>query len=393
MFKRLLLFCLCFLMSSNVDRKTPLMTFITEADIISRSMVSETARDGAQWPRYDNDRRAYFRIEAPDAKEVLVHCMGSDMVMQQGDKGYWYGVSRPLPVGFHLYRYIVDGEHAVDSNSRVYCGWKGGVNGIEIPEGPSGDYYRLRDVPHGRLNDFEYYSSVEQCQRHCYVYTPADYDITGARRYPVLYLQHGMRENEHAWAEQGKVSQIMDNLIAERVCQPMIVVMDSGNIGMSFFDYIQEHPNATELDFGADFIPIMTEDLIPSIDNAFRTLADKGHRAMAGTSLGGRQTFDITIPHPELFAYIGTFSASFLFGPEQLGMVYDKVFTRPKDFNSKVKVLFFGCGSEEDYGTKAMSDRLIEMGIDNIYYCSEGTGHEWLTWRRCLKAFLPTLFK
>ena len=114
---------------------------------------------------------------------------------------------------------------------------------------------------------------------------------------------------------------------------------------------------------------------------------------MAGTSLGGRQTFEVTLRHPELFAYIGTFSGSFYFGPEQLGMVYDKVFTRPEDFNSKVKVLFLGCGSDEDFGTRAMSDRLTEMGIANTYYCSEGTGHEWLTWRRCLKAFVPLLFR
>lgn len=391
MLKRLLIFCMCFLASGKTNK--PRQVIITEADIISRSKVSETAREGAQWPRFDDSRRAYFRIEAPEAKEVVVHCMGSDMLMQQGDKGCWYGVSRPLPEGFHLYRYIVDGEHAVDSESRVYCGWRGGVNGIEIPEGPCGDYYRIQDVPHGRLNDFEYYSSVEQRQRHCYVYTPADYDASGARRYPVLYLQHGMRENERAWAEQGKVGEIMDNLIAERVCRPMIVVLDSGNIGMSLFNYIQEHPKATELDFGADFIPIMTNDLIPSIDSAFRTISDRGHRAMAGTSLGGRQTFEVTLRHPELFAYIGTFSGSFYFGPEQLGMVYDKVFTRPEDFNSKVKVLFLGCGSDEDFGTRAMSDRLTEMGIANTYYCSEGTGHEWLTWRRCLKAFVPLLFR
>jgi enterochelin esterase-like enzyme len=369
------------------------MAFIAEVDILSRSMVSETSKDGEEWPRYDSERRGYFRLYAPEATEVVVHCMGSDFQMQKGEKGYWYGVSRPLPVGFHLYRYYADGEYAVDGSSRLYCGWKGGVNAIEIPEGPSGDFYRVQRVAHGRLNDFEYYSSVEGRQRHSYVYTPADYDASSVRRYPVLYLQHGMRENEHAWAEQGKLSQIMDNLIATKACEPMIVVLDSGNIGLSYYDYTLEHPGVTESDYGSDFLPIMIKDLIPAIDSAFRTRGTREQRAMAGTSIGGRQTLDLALQHPEWFAYIGTFSGSFAFGPEQLDAVYNRTFTDADAFNSRLKVFFFGCGSNEDYNTEAISDRLTEMGIHNQFYCSDGTGHEWLTWRRCLSAFVPLLFK
>ncbi len=393
MLKRLLLFCLCILMSDKVDRETPWTSFITEVDILSRSMVSETAVEGKEWPRYDRGRQGYFRLYAPDASDVVLRCMGSDIQMHKGAKGYWYGVSRPLPLGFHLYRYVVDGEHALDGSSRVYCGWKGGINAIEIPEGQEGSYYRVQEVPHGRLNDFSYYSTSSGHQRHSFVYTPAGYDRSGGRRYPVLYLQHGMRENEHAWAEQGRLSEIMDNLIAEGLCQPMIVVLDSGNIGMSYFDYSLEHPDVTEYEYVTEFLPIMTQDLIPAVDSAYRTIGSRDHRAMAGTSLGGRQTLDMAIHHPECFSYIGTFSGSFTFSPNQMETVYDRAFTDADRFNSQLKVFFFGCGSEEDYDTDAICERLSDLGIRHQFYCSEGTGHEWLTWRRCLKAFVPLLFK
>ena len=369
------------------------MAALTEADIICRTRVVENAAEGEQWPRYANDRCVFFRLEAPDAKEVTIRCMGCDIGMNKGLDGAWYGVSRPLPLGFHLFRYIVDGEKRIDSLIHTYCGWKGDIHAIEIPEGKEGDYYRDQNVAHGKIEDFEYHSSVENQTRHCYVYTPSDYHREVGRRYPVLYLQHGMREDERAWVEQGHVRQIMDNLIASGACKPMLVVMDSGNIGESLFDFLEEHPDAKEKDFGATFVPILIHDLIPAIDSAFHTIGDSDHRAMAGTSLGGQQTLDATLPHPGFFAYIGTFSGAFNFDAKETRYIYDKIFTRPEIFNQRVKVFFFGCGSREDYGTKDLCDSLNEKGIHNQYYCSEGTGHEWLTWRRCLREFVPLLFR
>lgn len=368
------------------------MAAVTKTDIISRTKVADNAVAGEEWPRYDSDRRVYFRAEFPDAKEVLVRCMDSDIELGKGYDGAWYGVGRPLPLGFHLFRYIVDGEVRLDSSLHTYCGWQGGIHAIEIPEGSEGDYYREQNVPHGRIEDFKYLSSVEDSTRHCFVYTPSDYH-QGNRRYPVLYLQHGMREDERAWVVQGHVQQIMDNLIASGACRPMLVVMDSGNIDMGFIAFMESHPGAKDEDFGASFVSVLLQDLIPAIDSAYRTYADGDHRAMAGTSMGGKQTLDATLPHPELFAYIGTFSGAFGFRAEQLTGVYDKVFTRPEEFNERVKVFFFGCGSGEDYGTEGISNRLTELGVRNQYYCSEGTGHEWLTWRRCLREFVPLLFK
>ena len=393
--KRLITFCLLFLISMAAGRERPWLWFLTEADMISRSQLSETALEGSEWPRYDSLGRAFFRLKAPEAKKVVLMSMESyyKVELQKGDNGYWYGVSQPMPLGFHLYRYYVDDSLRMDDCTSLYSGWEGGINAIELPEGHEGNYYRRQDVAHGQLHDFVYYSTVEKRQRHSYVYTPASYEQSVNRRYPVLYLQHGMREDERAWAVQGRVCDIMDNMIASGACKEMIVVLDSGNIGMTYQDYNKLHPEVTWQDYGAEFESIMVEDLIPSVDRTFRTYADSLHRAISGNSLGGRQTLDIVCRHPGLFAYVSTFSGSFHFDVSQLPAVYGGVFSNPGAFNSRVKLFFFGCGSCERMGTKDYCDRLREMGIHTHYYCSEGTAHEWLTWRRCLRELLPLLFK
>lgn len=153
------------------------------------------------------------------------------------------------------------------------------------------------------------------------------------------------------------------------------------------------NPAITRDDFGASFTPILLQDIMPTIDREFRTLSDREYRAMAGLSWGGYQTLQTTLPNLDRFAYIGTFSGALLPNGEMLKTVFDGAFADSKEFNRKVKAFFFGVGSEENFGLKNISDDLTQMGINNTFYLSEGTAHEWLTWRRCLKRFLPLLFK
>lgn len=353
--------------------------------------VSETALFQREYPRVDTQRRAWFRLYAPQASEVKVDCRAV-YSMEKDPDGWWYGHTEPLAVGFHFYNFLVDGATVTDPDSDTYCGSYGRSSAVEIPEGPEGDYYRPHEVPHGQVRSVVYYSSFQGDYRRCMVYTPAGYDHSLTQRYPVLYLQHGMCEDETGWARQGKVNHIMDNLIAEGRCKPMIVVMDSGDCGIPFRPKKGQDPNKAREAFGATFPKILIQDIIPFIDKEFRTLSDREHRAMAGLSWGGHQTLETTLENLDQFAWIGTFSGALFLRGDDLPKIHGGVFADPAAFNRKVHAFFIGVGSEEGDGLKRLSDSFTQYGIRNQYYVSPGTAHEWLTWRRCLKEFAPSLF-
>lgn len=171
----------------------------------------------------------------------------------------------------------------------------------------------------------------------------------------------------------------------------MIVVMESGDVEVGFRPRPGKDVNEERNLYGSSFATLMINDLIPEVDETFRTYTDREHRAMAGLSWGGKQTFDITLTNLDKFAYIGGFSGA-IFGVD-VKTAFNGVFTDAKAFNKKVHYLFLGCGTEENMGTEALVKSLRGMGINVDYYVSQGTAHEWLTWRRCLNEFIPHLFK
>ncbi len=346
--------------------------------------------NGADYPRIGSDRRVHFRVHAPDAQKVEISFRGE---MTKEADGYWSLVSKePEVVGFHYYQIIIDGVSTADPNGKPFFGMGKWVSGIEIPE-QGVDYYKPKNVPHGLVSESWYYSNVRKEWRHCFVYTPPGYDKNANKKYPVLYLQHGMGENETSWSNQGKMNFILDNLIAEGKAVPMIVVMDNGNIEV-FRTAPGETPNDARAKFGADFTPILLNEIIPHIESNFRVYTDRENRAMAGLSWGGLQTFNITLNNLDKFAYIGGFSGAGQIDLNQLDKAYNGVFKDPKAFNDKIHVFFLGIGSEErPERTKNLSDGLKAAGINNIYYESPGTAHEFLTWRRCLNEFAPLIFK
>lgn len=351
---------------------------------------AETALPGYDFPMVDSQRRAYFAVAAPQAKKVQVDICGKKYDMQRDGKGVWTAVTDPLVVGFHYYFLIVDGVQVVDPASDTFFGCCRQAGGIEIPEGPEGDYYRPQQgVPHGQVRSVYYYATATSEWRHAIVYTPADYETSKAKtRYPVLYLQHGMGEDETGWSRQGRMQHIMDNLIYKGEAVPMIVVMESGDVKAPFPG---GDNSAGRSRYGATFYKVMTHDLIPYIDSNFRTLTDRDHRAMAGLSWGGHQTFDLVMANMDKFSWMGAFSGA-IFGLD-INTTYDGAFTRPDEFNKKINYLFLSCGSEENFGTGKLAMELRDAGIELDYYVSEGTHHEWLTWRRALKEFVPHLFK
>ncbi len=346
---------------------------------------------GAEYPRVGEDGRTYFKIYAPDAKSVEISFRGE---MEKDDEGFWTLTSKePEVVGFHYYQIIIDGVSTADPNGKPFFGMGKWVSGIEIPE-KNGDYYKpQKDVAKGVVSETWYYSDVRMEWRRSFVYTPAEYDKNPEKKYPVLYLQHGMGENETSWANQGRMNFIMDNLISDGSATPMIVVMDNGNIE-NFNVRTGEDPNVARSRFGADFEQILLNEIIPHIESNYRVLTDRENRAMAGLSWGGLQTFNITLNNLDKFSYIGGFSGAGRIDTNQLDAAYNGVFKDPKAFNEKVHVFFLGIGSEENPGrTKSLSDSLKNAGINNVYYESPGTAHEFLTWRRCLKEFVPLIFK
>jgi len=355
------------------------------------AMTAPTTVPGNEFPKVDANGCEYFSLMAPDAQKVQVDCGGKKYDMQKNDKGVWTGKTNPLMVGFHYYSLIVDGVSFADPASESFFGCCRMSSGIEIPEGKEGDYYRPQQVPHGQVRSCVYYSTITGKYRRCMVYTPAEYDTKTNKRYPVLYLQHGMGEDETGWSTQGFMYNIMDNLIASGKCVPMLVVMDSGDVKAPFVPAKGQSREDAMATYGLSFEKVIIKDLIPTIDKQFRTLTDRDHRAMAGLSWGGHQTFDVTLTNLDKFAYIGGFSPA-IFGLDAKTS-YNGIFTNAISFNKKVHYMFLGVGSEENMGTKGVVDALKGAGINVHYYESPGTFHEWLTWRRCLKEFVPNIFK
>ena len=357
-------------------------------DVPADAFIAETTVPGNDFPKVDKQGRAYFRLRAPEAEKVVVDICGKKYDMQRGENGVWYAVTDPLPVGFHYYFMIIGGVSFIDPATETFFGCNREAGGIEIPEGSEGNYYRpQQDIAHGQVRSIYYYAQSTGEWRHAMVYTPAEYE-SGKKRYPVLYLQHGMGEDETGWSKQGHIQHIMDNLIAAKQAVPMIVVMESGDIKAPFRGGDNRQGRSQ---YGASFYKVMINDLIPYIDSQFRTLTDRDNRAMAGLSWGGHQTFDLVFNNMDKFAWVGTFSGA-IFGID-VKTAYNGVFTNADEFNKKINYMYMNWGSDDFIKSGDIVKGLQEMGIKVKGEQSEGTGHEWLTWRRGLNEFVPHLFK
>jgi len=364
---------------------------------------------GAEYPRVDSALRAQFRVKAPNATKVTVNFWSLPKVeMTKQPDGFWTATTPPLVPGFHYYTLLIDGAEFTDLNSHAFFGGGKDASGIEIPEAGS-TYYLPQDVPHGQVREIWYYSTVTGNWRHALVYTPPDYDARTSARYPVLYLQHGGGEDETGWIRQAHANFIMDNLLASGSCKPMLIVMAYGyaeRAGHPLPDLKGKPFGSPEMmramqEMAAAFEDDMTEVLIPYIDSHFRTIADRDHRAMAGLSMGGMQTFQVTFDHLDLFSYIGGFSGAagpLVLGNEKLDpkTAFHGALADPAAFAKRVHLLWLGVGTEEPArmreGLLRLHTSLEEAKIQHVFYQSPGTAHEWQTWRRDLKDFAPRLF-
>jgi enterochelin esterase-like enzyme len=364
---------------------------------------------GAPYPRVDSKGRVEVRLKAPEATKVRLNFWSGpkvDMVKQPD--GVWSVITKPLVPGLHYYMLIVDGVEMADVGSRAFFGGGKYASAVEVPE-PGATFYAINDVPHGQVREVWYFSKVTGSWRHALVYAPPGYDEKTTVRYPVLYLQHGGGVDETGWVRQGHANFILDNLIASGKAKPMLVVMAYGyarRAGQAAPDLAGRPPGAPEFrksmqEMMAAFEADVTEALIPFIDKTFRTIPDRDHRAMAGLSMGGMQTFHITLNHLDLFSHIGGFSGAA--GALTLGRDldpktdYNGVFADPAAFAKKVRLLWLGVGTAEPErmreGIRKLHASLTAAGIAHVYQESEGTDHEWQTWRRNLNDFAARLFR
>ena len=373
------------------EPKRPFIEMPKKIEVPADAFIAETTIEGNQFPKVDKQNRAYFYINAPQARKVVVDICSKKYDMQPDGKGGFMAVTDPLPVGFHYYFMNVDGINFIDPATETYFGCNRESGGIEIPEGPEGDYYRPQQgVPAGCVRSIYYFSKEQNKWRHAMVYTPAEYDNAknAKKRYPVLYLQHGMGEGETSWTLQGKMQHIMDNSIAKGEAVPMIVVMESGDIKAPFGGGSNRQGMST---YGNSFYPVLLNDLIPYIDQNFRTKSDRENRAMAGLSWGGHQTFDIVLNNLDKFAWMGTFSGA-IFGLD-VKTAYNGVFANADEFNKKIHYMYMNWGSEDFIKSGDIVKQLRELGVKVDSSESAGTAHEFLTWRRGLHEFIPHLFK
>ena len=376
------------------EPKRPYIEMPKKIEVPEDAFIAETTVPGNEFPKVDKEGRAYFRIQAPEARKVVLDICSKKYDMQSDGKGGWMAVTDPLVRGFHYYFMNIGGVNFIDPATETFFGCNREAGGIEIPEGEEGDYYRPQQgVPAGCVRSIYYYSNEQNTWRHAMVYTPAEYELkaNAKKRYPVLYLQHGMGEDETGWSKQGHMQHIMDNAIAKGEAVPMIVVMESGDIKAPFNFAGGGSNEQGRSQYGASFYPVLLNDLIPYIDQNFRTKSDRENRAMAGLSWGGHQTFDVVLTNLDKFAWMGTFSGA-IFGLD-VKTAYDGVFANADEFNKKIHYLYMNWGEEDFIKNGDIVKQLRELGIKVDSNESKGTAHEWLTWRRGLHEFIPHIFK
>ena len=379
-----------------------LIVLLSGTEIPGQAFPENTTRasnclPGRSWPRIYDDGRVIFRIYAPEADTVLADITGKKFPMQKDETGLWSVTTDPIVEGFHYYAFIIDGARVSDPSTYTYFGADAAMSGIDIPA-PDMKFYSAQNVPHGEVRARYYYSEIRKTTRRCFVYTPPGYDRDINKRYPVLYLQHGWAEDETGWSNQGKMNFIMDNLLAEEKAVPMIVVMDNGDISGLPFNVVNWDSAQSITSTGknkVEFQDLIIQEIIPMIDTNYRTIPDREHRAMAGLSWGGLQSFEIVFNNIDKFAYLGAFSGALMIRDNiDITELYGSLLKHPEELNEKMKLIWMGTGTEEGKWSQNFRDKLTNLGVKNIvFYESPNTAHEWLTWRRCLHEFVPLLFR
>ena len=343
-------------------------------------------------PEVHPDGSVTFRLPAPNAKEVQLHCEGvENSVMQRDEHGVWTFTSEPLEPDIYVYSFSVDGLHMIDPhNSFIKYNLLNTDSQVQV-HGPKDLVWEISDVPRGDLHRHFYKSAVAGDERDYIVYTPPGYDPLARKRYPVLYLLHGYSDDTSAWSAAGRANVILDNLIARGQAKPMIVVMPLGygtmdvvKVGWSRMRDSGLWQRNVDL-----FSAALLDEVMPQVEKAYRVSTDRQSHAIAGLSMGGTESLTVGLNHLDRFAWIGSFSAG------GLNTNYLAQFPAlDAKANDKLRLLWIGCGREDKLieGNKQFCDWLQTRDIHYQWVDSPGT-HSFRVWRRYLGEFVPLLFQ
>ena len=378
------------------------MTFL----LMPASVLAQQALWGSSKivsPEINEDNTVTFRLHAP--KAVKVQVSGDFLAKGTADlvenkEGVWeYKTPEPLVPELYSYTFLVDGLKINDPNNVYMIRDVASVTNVFIIGGDRADLYKVNQVPHGTVSKIWYDSPSLGINRRLTVYTPAGYETSG-KRYPVFYLLHGMGGDENAWSELGRASQILDNLIAQGKAEPMIVVMTNGNAvleaapGESSLGWnVQptfQLPKTMEGSFETHF-----PEVVKFIEKHYRTKANKKNRAIAGLSMGGFHSMHISKHYPDMFDYVGLFSAAILPGQNVTSPVYENLEGKlAVQFGKRPALYWIGIGKTDFlYKSNEEYRKLLDSkGYPYEYYENED-GHIWRNWRIYLSEFVPKLFK
>jgi enterochelin esterase family protein len=359
-------------------------------------------------PEITSDRRIIFRIFAPDAKAVTLRAGDIPMpdhkppAFTRNEQGIWETTAGPVPAGAYRYTFVVDGVTVMDPRNPAVS--ESNATSWSLAVVPGADFVDVGNVPHGSVATIYYYSTALGRTRRMHIYTPPGYE-SGSARYPVFYLLHGASDSDDSWTSVGRANFIVDNLIATRKAVPMIIVMPAGHTTRD----MTRPPSSGQPvrdEFSEDFV----NDIMPYVEKNYRILTDRPHTAIAGLSMGGGQTLNISMLHLDRFAYVGVFSSGvFSRGPrhpaadgsatppptvptewiEQHSVDLDNA-----DLKAGLKLLWFSTGSDDALIpiSKVTVAMLKEHGFKPVFLESAG-GHTWLNWRDYLNEFAPQLFQ
>jgi enterochelin esterase-like enzyme len=372
---------------------------------VAASAAAQAPPQGPQVvsPEVTADRRIVLRVLAPQAQAVRLNAsdipgvpLGPGGTMTKGQNGIWETTVGPVPAGAYRYSFMIDGVATIDPRNPSTS--ESNNNSWSLVYVPGSDALDTRNVPHGSVAEVHYYSTALKAFRRMHVYTPPGYEIS-SKKYPIFYLLHGAGDSDDSWSTVGRAGFILDNLIAAKTAKPMIVVMPAG--------HTRTPGNPTPSAFGDPFVNDFVTDVMPYVEKNYRVSADRANTAIAGLSMGGGQTLNVLMSHPERFAYVGVYSAGLFFqvggrggaaspsasAQEELEKRYAAALSSTST-KKALKLFWFSTGKDDFVlnNTIATVEFFKKHGFTPVYKESAG-GHTWLNWRDYLNAFAPQLFQ
>lgn len=368
--------------------KPILFTLLLTAILIPSLTLAQPAVTS---PDIHPDGSVTFQLLAPKANEVRLHCEGvPDSDMTKGADAVWTFTTKPLDPDIYTYSFEVDGVHMIDPrNSFIKYNLLDTVSQVEVP-GPSTLPWQIANVPRGELHRHFFRSTVANDNRDFIVYTPPGYSPRASKRYPVLYLLHGFSDDTTAWTQAGRANVILDNLIARGHARPMIVVMPLGYGAMDVLKAPSGPAGEALRQQNLDkFVESLLTEVIPQVEKSYRVQTDRRSRAIAGLSMGGKESLVTGLNHLGKFAWVGAFSSGIATNFPDMFPGLD-----PDATNKKLNLLWIGCGNNDKLlkPNQQLCDWLQNKGVRYTWVELPGQ-HSYRVWRRDLAQFAPLLFQ